>query len=146
MSISPHAPLLPQLLADAVGKLRRRYTRAVLTEANLVECSRFLDWLFYYPAESCGWAFETIELCRIPLVYLAEPKLPSVCHLPLGQATAPGGLVRQVYALPDWSLEISYHKRAEQPRGARPAVFPRPWRAPGLRQADLPGLALRESA
>ncbi len=139
-----HAPLLPQLLADAVGKLQRRYPRAVLTEENLVEVSRFLDWLFGYPAESCGWAFETIQLCRIPLVYMVEPERPGICHLPLGQATTPGGLARQVFALPDWSKHISSYKRAEKPRGARMAVFPSPWLVPGLRQTDLPGL--RESA
>lgn len=117
-----HAPYLEQLRADALSKIDRAYARAHVTDAALVQVSRYLDWLLRYPVDTCGWALDALMLARIPLVYNVESERPRANHLLLETfvwRSAP----RHLFALPDWSPALRGSAR-EKPLGARVAALP----------------------
>lgn len=119
---------LTLLRQDAFAKVSKKYQRALFTDAALVKISDFLNTLFRYPEDSCGWMMEVITLARTPLCYLSIPAhhgQPAVTRLWLGKALYRGQATR-LYALPDWSPTLR-QKAQEKPPSARLAVLPGAW-------------------
>lgn len=115
---------LTLLRQDAFAKVSKKYQRALFTDAALVKISDFLNTLFRYPEDSCGWMMEVITLARTPLCYLSIPAhhgQPAVTRLWLGRAEYQQHAVH-LYALPDWS-PLLREKAYPKPPGAVAGIF-----------------------